>query len=223
MIIFDVDGTLIGGEPTDWAYFGNAFETVAGFPLTTEFYAKISEVTAQAIVHQALNTLPLEERKAMEHSVREHFLQNLIEAHSADRGCIPPAEGAVDLLCTLEDSCENFAIATGDWEETVSFKLNAANIPFDGIPMTTSSEFFHRADIISATIQKSGGALHETIYVGDGLWDLNACNKLGIKFIGVGSRRERLAEAGAAHTLPDLSPPGFLSLVKSIRENVRCL
>lgn len=37
-IIFDADGTLIGGEPTDWASFEAAFFEVAGFALPSEFY-----------------------------------------------------------------------------------------------------------------------------------------------------------------------------------------
>ncbi|MFZ4767509.1 MAG: hypothetical protein ACOYMN_21365, partial [Roseimicrobium sp.] len=52
--VFDVDGTLIGGEPVDWAAFGEAFGEVAGFALTTEFFDRIEEVTAKALVHQAL-------------------------------------------------------------------------------------------------------------------------------------------------------------------------
>jgi len=33
MMVFDVDGTLIGGEAADWASFGGAFEEIAGFTL----------------------------------------------------------------------------------------------------------------------------------------------------------------------------------------------
>jgi len=54
MIVFDADGTLIGGESTDWTSFDAAFEEVAGFALDDAFFESIEEVTAQAIVHQAL-------------------------------------------------------------------------------------------------------------------------------------------------------------------------
>lgn len=55
MIIFDVDGTLIGGERTDWQCFDEAFKEAAGFELTPSFFYSLNEVTAKAIVHQALD------------------------------------------------------------------------------------------------------------------------------------------------------------------------
>jgi len=57
------------------------------------------------------------------------------------------------------------AIATGDWRETISFKLRAAVISFDDIPMVTSSEFYSRADIIAAAVAKTGRSLEEAVCV----------------------------------------------------------
>ena len=34
LIVFDIDGTLIGGETFDWASFDASFESSAGFALT---------------------------------------------------------------------------------------------------------------------------------------------------------------------------------------------
>jgi len=72
-IIFDVDGTLIGGEPTDWASFEAAFLEIAGFALTSEFYDSIEEVTAKALVHQALSDLDHAERHFKEQAVADGF------------------------------------------------------------------------------------------------------------------------------------------------------
>lgn len=209
MIVFDVDGTLIGGEPTDWACFGAAFEEVAGFALTTSFFASIEEITAQAIVHQALVTLPPEERRVKERSVREGYLRRLKSAHTDNRNCFAAVNGAVALIRELQEKNIPVAIATGDWRETISFKLRASGISFDDIPMVTSSEHYSRADIIAAAIAKAGGSLEKAIYVGDGLWDLRACAKLGIRFVGVGHRKEKLRDSGAMHVLNDLSPLEF--------------
>ena len=54
MIVFDADGTLIGGESTDKESFEAAFKEAAGFALEEAFLASLQEVTARAIVHQAL-------------------------------------------------------------------------------------------------------------------------------------------------------------------------
>jgi phosphoglycolate phosphatase-like HAD superfamily hydrolase len=222
MIVFDVDGTLIGGESTDWACFRPAFEEVAGFGLSDNFFASIEEITAQAIVHQALNHLPLEERRSKERSVCQGYLQRLKDAHELDPGCFAAVNGAVALMREIKEKGIPIAIATGDWRETISFKLRAAGISFDDIPMVTSSEFYSRSDIIAAAVTRAGGALGEAIYVGDGLWDFRACAKLGIRFIGVGHRGEKLRGAGARHVLGDLSPMEFWS-VKEALGKVRTL
>ncbi len=209
MIVFDVDGTLVGGELIDWASFGAAFEDAAGFRLTAQFFANLEEVTAQAIVHQALPQHPLEEKKRIENDVRANYLRYLKESHAVDRGCFPALEGALALLQELKDRGMRVAIATGDWRESISFKLGAAGFMIDGIPLVTSSEFYSRAEIIAGAVKMAGGSLEEAVYVGDGVWDLRACRKLGIPFIGVGNKREKLLEAEATHVLLNLNSSEF--------------
>lgn len=209
MIVFDVDGTLIGGESTDWACFRAAFEEVAGFVLTDSFFAGIVEITAQAIVHQALDSLPWEEQRLNERLICQGYLRRLKDAHANDPGCFVAVNGAIALIRELKERSIPMAIATGCWRETISFKLRASGISFDDIPMVTSSEFYSRSDIIAAAIAKAGGSLENAIYVGDGLWDFRACGKLGIRFVGVGYRREKLRNAGARHVLNDLNPLEF--------------
>ena len=208
-MVFDVDGTLIGGEATDWASFGSAFEEVAGFVLDAAFFARIEEITARAIVHQALAKFFLEQRKQMENAVRDGYLRRLKCAHELDSTSFPALEGTLALLEELKKKGVPIAIATGDWFETITFKLRAAGIPFEDIPMVTSSDFYSRADIVAGAVAKAGRQLHEAVYIGDALWDFRACQKLGIPFIGVGARTEKLQSAGAAFTLADLSPVAF--------------
>ena len=221
MIVFDVDGTLIGGESTDWASFGEAFEEAAGFALDAAFFESIEEVTARAIVHQALDSLPHHEKNEMERAVCEGFLQRLMEAHKNDPLSFTATEGAAELLLDLKEKGIPVAIATGDWRETISFKLRAAGISIEGIPMMTCSEFYSRADIISAAVTKAGRSLREAVYVGDGTWDYRACKKLGIPFVGVGHKKEKLRDAGATHILPDLHPAGFWRIAGAIHIDTR--
>lgn len=193
-----------------------AFEEVAGFALDDSFLEGIEEVTARAIVQQALSALSPEERDLKERAVRRGFLRRLKHAHKSNRSSFPAIEGAAILLRELKDRGIPVAIATGDWLDSISFKLRAAGIPIDDIPMVTSSEFYSRADIIAEAVSKAGRPLREAIYVGDGLWDLRACKKLGIPFVGVGRRREELRNAGAAHVLRNLDPMEFFRIVEKI-------
>jgi phosphoglycolate phosphatase-like HAD superfamily hydrolase len=218
MMVFDVDGTLVGGEAADWASFGAAFEEAAGFVLDEKFFARLEEVTAQAIIHQALQQASFEERKQVERAVRQGYLRRLQSAHESNPSSFPALDGALALLAELKRRGMPVAIATGDWFESSTFKLRAAGVPFDAVPMVTSSDFYSRADIIAGAIAKAGRPMHEAVYIGDGLWDLRAARKLGIPFVGVGSRKEKLEAAGAAYTLPDLSPVGFWRVMGDIRK-----
>jgi len=209
MIVFDVDGTLIDDEAADWSSFEAAFLEVAGFGLDAEFFAGLEEITAKAIVHVALADLAPAERVAKETAVRTACLRHMRAAHARRPGCFAPVPGAADLLRELQAAGVPVAIATGDWRETITFKLEVAGLDVTGLPMMTSSEHYSRADIIRAAVTLAGRSLDEAAYVGDGVWDLRACHKLGIPFIGVGRRREKLRAAGAGQVLPDLTPAAF--------------
>jgi phosphoglycolate phosphatase-like HAD superfamily hydrolase len=141
--------------------------------------------------------------------VRDDFLRRLKAAHRDNPTTFAPTPGTLDLLREIRNADIPLAIATGDWRETIAFKLSAAGIPFESIPLVTSSEYYGRAEIISAAVSKAGRSLRDTIYVGDGVWDLRACRMLGIPFVGVGHRRDKLRERGAAHLVADLAPAVF--------------
>ena len=103
LIVFDVDGTLVGGETTDWASFDGAFEEAAGFALDGPFWEGLEEVTAQAVVHQALTDSSPEKKTEMVHAVRDGYLQRLQAAHKNDPTSFPAHEGALALLEDLKE------------------------------------------------------------------------------------------------------------------------
>ena len=216
LIIFDVDGTLIGGESFDWASFDSALETIAGFFPTPQFWDSLEEVTGQAVVHTALADKSLTERKRLEALVREGYRQRLADAHWKNPEAFQPTRGASGLLKNLrETDGVSVAIATGDWFESISLKLSASGLDVTGIPMATCSDCFSRVDIIRLAAERAGRSLQHAAYVGDGVWDYRACQRLGIPFIGTGRRTELLREAGARHIVPDLTEKPFWEAVRT--------
>ena len=209
MIVFDVDGTLVGGERTDWKCFDDAFEEAAGFPFPSGFFERIEEVTARAIVHQALHGYPEDEKRRIEACTCQGFRRRLEEAHREDRNAFPAIHGAASLIEDIQQRGIPLAIATGDWMETITFKLEAAELSVEGIPMVTSSHCYSRAEIIRAAVREAGGRLSHCVYVGDGHWDLRACQKLGIAFIGCGNKKETLEAGGAQHLVESLGRTHF--------------
>jgi phosphoglycolate phosphatase-like HAD superfamily hydrolase len=217
MIVFDVDGTLLGGEEYDWRCFDAAFEEAAGMPMPKDYFPLLEEVTAQAIVHQVLGDIDLEQKTEIELRTRQGFLARLKQVHATNEGAFPPAEGAASLLEEIRGRGIPLAIATGDWSGSITFKLRAAGICFEGIPMATASEFYSRADIIAAAVHRAGGKLEDAVYVGDGVWDLKATQKLGVPFIGCGERRQRLWDAGAEFVLDSFEPDEFWEVYGKVR------
>ena len=216
MIVFDVDGTLLGGESYYWKAFEDAFEEASGFRLTKEFFTHLEEVTAKAIVHQALPDLEKEERDEIERKTGEGYLARLQDEIKNDPNSFPAVEGAIELLEEIQNRNIPLAIATGDWRPSIKLKLKAARIPFEHLPLVTSSESYHRHNSIASAIEKAEGSLDNAIYVGDGVWDLKATQRLGIHFIGCGPRKQRLRDAGAKFVLESFEQEEFWHYVNQI-------
>jgi phosphoglycolate phosphatase-like HAD superfamily hydrolase len=222
LVVFDVDGTLIGGESFDWASFDTALEQVAGFSPPPSFWESLEEVTAHAIATAASAAHPANQRKRVETLIQEGYLRNLGEAHKTNPDAFRSRPGAPELLKQLRQANGiSLAIATGDWHATISLKLAASGLDVAGIPMATCSDCYSRTDIIKLAAQRAGRSLEDAIYVGDGTWDFRACKKLGIPFIGTGERIARLREAGATQLLPDLSPEPFWEVLTAVMRQGR--
>lgn len=218
LIIFDVDGTLIGGESYDWSAFEAAFLDVTGAPFPPGFFDRITEVTAASIIRTALPDLSdTTLQKTIAH-VSEGYRERLAVDIIAHPEAFPATPGAIDLLPQLQDQGFECAIATGDWFESISLKLNAAGIPWHGLPMATSSDRPIRSEIIALAAHRANRSLANALYVGDGTWDLRATRALGIPFIGCGENVDRLRAAGAQFTAPDLQPDGFFSILNQISQ-----
>ncbi len=210
LIIFDVDGTLIGGEAHDWESFDKAIETVVGFLPTQAFFDALPEITAQAIAEASVRAAGKEPHTGLEERICAEYLRRLRQVHARDSQAFQPRAGVVQFLSSLSSlPGMGVAIATGDWQATVSFKLATAGLDVSRFPMATCSDSPRRSEIIRLAAQRAGKSLADSIYIGDGVWDLRACRDLGLRFVGTGSRLHLLKQAGAKHTLEILGEELF--------------
>jgi phosphoglycolate phosphatase-like HAD superfamily hydrolase len=218
IIVFDVDGTLVDGTQQDESCFVRAIREVTGISFQNSEWSKFSEVTAKAVVHQIHPHLSPAEIETIEKEVHQSFHRHLVNAHERNDQSFVPIQGAIELITTLREHTEfSVAIATGDWFETIHFKLSAAGFSVSDIPMATSSDHYSRADIIRLAVERADRTIDEAIYVGDGTWDLRATQTLGIPFIGVGHNIHRLKAAGATHLTPNFEGSDFFDLLNQIR------
>ncbi len=219
LIIFDVDGTLIGGEPFDWKCFNDAFSSETGRTIGDDEWMELEEVTARSLVYHVLSEHPPARIRHLETCIAKAFLKNLQETNERNQNAFQIAPGTTRLLDRLQnDDRFEVGIATGDWLESITFKLDQAGIAIEQYPHATASDARKRADIIALAAQRAGRSIDEVVYVGDGVWDLKACRELDIPFIGTGARTEALTNAGARWTLPILDTIPFLDILEEIQE-----
>ncbi len=67
-------------------------------------------------------------------------------------------------------------------------------------------------DLVEVALEKVGASAREAVFVGDTVWDVQACQKAGVPCIGLlsgGISRDELITAGAAQVYPD--PAGLLA------------
>jgi phosphoglycolate phosphatase-like HAD superfamily hydrolase len=214
VIVFDVDGTLIGGEEQDWPSFDAALFAEFDYHPDAEFWKGMEEITGRAIIQRVAEVTGREADEACEQRVRAAYLANLRRAAPFKGSIFTPKPGAREILQLLRKTpVFDVAIATGDFAETSRFKLASAGLDVSGIPFASSSDAGVRSQIIERAVERAKVSIVDAVYVGDGPWDLRACRQLEIPFIGTGRRLDRLKEAGAEFLVEDLQPENLLPLL----------
>lgn len=217
LIVFDVDGTLIGGEEQDWPSFDAALFEVFGFHPDADFWAGMHEITGRAIIRRLAEVTGVAWDEGVEERVRQLYVRNLRKASPFKGSVFHPKPGAVEILELLRRTpVFDVAIATGDFKESSQFKLASAGLDIRGIPYASSSDAGVRSEIISTAVERAGYRIVDAVYVGDGPWDFRACQQLEIPFVGTGRRTDRLVEMGTAYIAKDLQPSTLLPVLQQI-------
>lgn len=220
-LIFDIDGTLLASNHVDDACFADAIRDTLGITFTDTDWANYPCATDEGllveIVRRARNRAPT---RGEVDAVKHRFVNLLDERISADPASCRPIPGAPELLAHLhEHHPGRIGLASGAWPESARTKLrlaglNVADLPATFSHATTTGESVPRHHLIQNTLNQltstSGLSPTDTIYIGDGLWDIRAARTLGIGFIGLatGAKRDRLVaeNVNPAHILANFKP-----------------
>jgi len=208
LVIFDLDGTLTRTNEVDDLCFPRAFaENLGVVDLNTDWSAythSTDTVVFQEAFAQRFRRYPTpDEAKSFE----QGFVESLAELYASHPAMFAEVRGAAALLNQLEqDSHWAIAIATGCWQKSADFKIDAAGISATGLPMAFAEDGPSREAIVEATVRRA--ILHyrqqyfeRIVLVGDRIWDLKTAQTLGLPFVGVadGEPAELLCQAGANH------------------------
>ena len=199
--LFDVDGTLVDTNYLHAVTWWEAFAQ-AGFQVQM---AQIHRAIGMGTDQMLDKLLPAGRDKDAD--------PGLLAAHSALYSVywsrLQPLPGAADLLraCKRRDLAVVLASSAGEPEFGV---LRAALDAEDAIDAATFSGDVESTkpapDLVQAALAKASAPATEAVFIGDTVWDVQACQKAGVRCIGVlsgGVSREELISAGAAEVYSD--------------------
>jgi HAD superfamily hydrolase (TIGR01509 family) len=194
-VLFDVDGTLVDSNylhaVTWWEAFCQAGHQVA----MADIHRAIGMGSDQLLDH----LLPGDRDRDGDKALRN--------AHSALYGTywtrLAPLRGAADLLRACKDRGLMVVLASSADER--EFKvLRAALDAEDAIDAATFSGDVEQSkpapDLVQVALDKAGVPPDQAVFVGDTVWDVQACRKAGVRCVcfrtgGIG--RDELCAAGA--------------------------
>jgi phosphoglycolate phosphatase-like HAD superfamily hydrolase len=206
LVIFDVDGTLTDTMAVDTQCFLRTFAKVCGFADINSDWSCYKSATDAGIFQEIFKSRMGRAPSAAE---TKHFRDHLVALFrsAAQEKAFAAVPGASDLLVRLKQSDEyRVAVATGCWADSARVKMASAGMCYNDYPSASADDAPEREAIVQLAMNRAE-PFSRAIYVGDGVWDIRACRKVGIPFLGIaaGMQKEKLVAAGAVRVLPDFS------------------
>jgi phosphoglycolate phosphatase-like HAD superfamily hydrolase len=206
LVIFDVDGTLTDTMAVDTQCFLRTFAETCGFANINSDWSCYKSATDAGIFQEIFESRGGRAPSAAE---TKHFRDHLVALirSAAQEKVFAAVPGAPDLLVRLKQSDEyRVAVATGCWADSARVKMASAGMCYNDYPSASADDAPEREAIVQLAMNRAE-PFSRAIYVGDGVWDIRACRKVGIPFLGIaaGMQKEKLIAAGAVRVLPDFS------------------
>ncbi len=157
LVVFDIDGTLTDTNEVDARCFVRALELafdVADGSSNWEDYLHVTDSgITREVFRRRYDRLP----EASETEVFvERFLELLGDAFRSDPGEFEEVSGAGHLLETLPVASDwRVGMATGGWRASAEFKLRCADIPLDGVPISTANDAVSREEIFRQCVSRA--------------------------------------------------------------------
>jgi HAD superfamily hydrolase (TIGR01509 family) len=131
------------------------------------------------------------------------------EAYKALSGSVRPLPGARDLLDYLTEQGTPWAIATSGRMETAGHNLAALGVDPNKVPVVTRDQVKYAKpdpDLFLTAADRLGVDVHESLIIGDSIWDMIAAQRargLGVGLLSGGYGEDELARAGAFRVYAD--------------------
>jgi HAD superfamily hydrolase (TIGR01509 family) len=203
--IFDLDGTLVDTVETRIVAWLRTFEE-QGIPANREQVAKLIGSDGRRLARVVANVAG----QATDSAREEEIDRRAGDIYSALNVDPKPLPGAVELLKTLAECRQRWAIATSSRREQVDASVKA--LPLASRPLIIDGSDVEHAkpapDLLLFAARELGVDPSQSWYVGDAIWDMQAAVAAGMPAIGVVSgsaTAQELAGAGASFTVKELT------------------
>ncbi|KNC66317.1 HAD family hydrolase [Pseudoalteromonas ardens] len=186
-VMFDIDGTLIESYDFDSECFAEAVKAVTGYEIDTN-WSRYTHVTDTGILNQFFQEKNIENTQSAHEHIKRVFLSK-IHTRIA-KTPVSEIVGAAAFIARLKELDNvSISLATGGWYESALLKLVSAGMDISDIPIASANDHYSRIEIMKIAEKRAvKEARLSFTYFGDGSWDLNACNALGVNFVLVGDR-----------------------------------
>jgi HAD superfamily hydrolase (TIGR01509 family) len=212
-VLFDVDGTLVDTTYLNAVTWWEAFRQYGHHVAMARIHRAIGMGSDKLLDH----LLPPDRDRTVDDEIRS--------AHTALYAPYWPRlrafDGAADLLRACANRGLRVVLASSANEREMGALRNALDAE-DVIAAATSSgdaaESKPAPDILQIALERSGVTPEAAVFVGDTVWDVQACQKAGlacIAFLTGGSGREELREAGAVEVYE-----GPATLLESLQDSL---
>ncbi|VWD12928.1 hypothetical protein BLA39750_03353 [Burkholderia lata] len=189
ILVLDIDGTLTDSVAMHQSAFLAALLALNLPALDTDWgrypHHTDTGILAHALSSNGWSPMDASAVAAFEQDVDRHFVEAL------SRQGLEEIPGAGRFVREATASGWGIVFATGGVRRVSERKLQAVGIPFDDHLLVTASEYPSRTDLVAAAVERARQyhgveSACRTVSVGDGLWDLEVADHLGLEFIGIG-------------------------------------
>ncbi|CAN5505323.1 HAD family hydrolase [soil metagenome] len=199
-VLFDVDGTLVDSNYLHIHAWQRAF-------------AEVDIPVAAWRIHRGIGMDGTELIRELSGDAPEDVRNELKDLHSRyyqeTAALLKPLPGALDLIKRVEDLGLQVVLATSAPEDELALLRRVLDSD-EVYSAVTSSEDVDTAkpepDIVKIALERAGVGAERAVFVGDAVWDVEACVRAELDCIGVlsgGVSRGELQTAGAVAVFED--------------------
>jgi phosphoglycolate phosphatase-like HAD superfamily hydrolase len=209
LVVFDLDGTLTRTFAVDGDCYRQAFDESLGVKDLNENWSEYQHVTDLGVMQEVFQSRFGRAPGPTDIEAFVNCFVGVLRArYESAANAFGEVPGATAFLARLRQAKWGVAIATGGWERSARFKMDAAKLGASHLPAAFAEDGPARHEIVQAAIARAKtyyreDAFHRVVLVGDAIWDSRCAQKLGLPFVAVvhPDRATRSGELGTSHVI----------------------